>query len=148
MTAAEYLKYGAYLCKYYNDEANEDCSDECPFRKRNQEIYKSTGKWSGAFCVFPEFNDDFDLDFALATVEEFKRKLESQNIMTYKEYALLYFPDIKLECVCPKDLFGKKENLIRACATNNGGTCDNKCLAWNTQMKSAVLKEVENVFNN
>ena len=43
MTAAEYLKYGAYLCKYYEDKANDDCSDECPFHKRNQELYKSTG---------------------------------------------------------------------------------------------------------
>ena len=124
MTAAEYLKYGTYLCKYYEDKANDDCSDECPFHKRNQELYKSTGKWSGAFCVFPEFRDNFDLDFALAAVEEFKRKLER---------------------VCPKDLFGKEENLIRVCADNNN-VCDKKC--WDAVMESKILREVENIFNN
>ena len=65
--------------------------------------------------------------------------------MTYKEYALLYFPDIKLEWVCPKDLFGKEENLIRVCADNNN-VCDKKC--WDAVMEPKVLKEVENVFNN
>ena len=83
--------------------------------------------------------------FALTTVEEFKRKLESQNTMTYKEYALLYFPDIKLEYVCPKDLFGIDKKLIRVCADNNN-VCDKKC--WDAVMEPKVLKEVKNVFNN
>lgn len=145
MTAAEYLKYGAYLCKYYEDKTKEDCSDECPFHKRNQEIYKSTGKWIGTFCVFPEFEDDFDLDFALTTVEKFKKKLENQNTMTYKEYALQHFPNINLAFICPKDLFGKEENLNITCTKNNN-ICNKKC--WDAVMESAVLKEVENVFNN
>lgn len=97
ITTKEFLEYGMYLCKYYYDKNEEDCSDECPFAKNN--INKNV-----QFCVFPDCGDNgtYDVDFAMKTVEEFKNKVTKPiSLMDYMKEVMPYSTDFyKIQAPC------------------------------------------------
>lgn len=96
MTVKEFLAYGMYLCEYYYDANKEDCKKECPFREKQH-------------CVFPDEMADYDIDFAIRTVEEFQDKIAQPiSLFNYMEKVMPYSTNF-YEKVAPCSFFNEND---------------------------------------
>jgi hypothetical protein len=145
LTVEEFLKYGRYICDYYEDKLNKDCSPECPFAKRS--LNEKHG-----FCVFPDLTDVcYDYKFAIKAVEDFKNKmLKEYPSRTYLDILKEKFPKGNInEAVkhcCPLILVdGERAEKCKhkTCMENLKDLSE----CWNREKKDYIPAHIDSIFD-